>query len=85
MIKCSLSDRAVQHSLRRLVDDGHITRVEKPGIGVDFWVHPVKVGNPPVPENTRDRASGVSEVRGESVSDTPEGSRDRPERRSHKS
>lgn len=35
-----LSDRAVQLALRRLVDDGHISRLEKNGRGVLYTVHP---------------------------------------------
>lgn len=70
VIKCSLSDRAVQQSIKRLVDAGHLTREEKPGLGVDFWVHPVKPG---AAENRGEAASGVPETGGEAASGTGEG------------
>ena len=38
--KTSLSERTVQASIKRLVEAGHITREEKPGVGCDYWVHP---------------------------------------------
>ncbi len=70
VIKCSLSDRAVQQSIKRLVDAGHITREEKPGLGVDFWVHPVK---PEAAENRGEAASGVPSEGAEPASGSPEG------------
>lgn len=41
IVKTNLSERAIQGSIKRLVQTGHITREEKPGIGVDYLVHPV--------------------------------------------
>ncbi len=41
LLKTSLSERAIQMALRRLENAKHISRKEKLGVGVDYWVHPV--------------------------------------------
>jgi hypothetical protein len=38
--KCSKSDRTIQASIKRLVDEGHLTRREVPGKGCNYTVHP---------------------------------------------
>ncbi|AGH49577.1 hypothetical protein G432_09260 [Sphingomonas sp. MM-1] len=38
--KCSKSDRTVQAAIKSLVDAGHLSRVERPGKGVRYTVHP---------------------------------------------
>ncbi len=38
--KCSKSERTIQASIKRLVDDGHLTRREVPGKGCNYTVHP---------------------------------------------
>lgn len=38
--KTSLSERGVQNCLRRLEADGHLSRVEKPGRGTTYTIHP---------------------------------------------
>jgi hypothetical protein len=38
--KCSKSDRTIQSSIKRLVDEGHLTRREVPGKGCNYTVHP---------------------------------------------
>lgn len=74
VIKCSLSDRAIQHSIKRLIEAGHISRKEKPGIGVDFWVHPVKAGDSPPNLATPEGDSGAKEIRTEPDVRGPEAS-----------
>lgn len=38
--KCSKSERTIQASIKRLVDEGHLTRREVPGKGCNYTVHP---------------------------------------------
>lgn len=38
--KCSKSERTIQASIKRLVDEGHLTRREVPGKGCNYSVHP---------------------------------------------
>lgn len=38
--KCSKTDRTVQASIKRLVECGHLTRIEVPGKGCKYRVHP---------------------------------------------
>ena len=38
--KCSKSDRTIQASIKRLVEAGHLTRIERPGKGCNYTVHP---------------------------------------------
>lgn len=42
LVKTSLSERAIQLSIKRLEEAGHITREERPGKGVDYWIHPAR-------------------------------------------
>lgn len=46
LTKCSLSERAVQGALKRLVDGGHLTRKDVPGKGVIWTVHPRSICAP---------------------------------------
>lgn len=39
--KCSKSDRTVQAAIKLLVDKGHLSRIETPGKGCRYYVHPV--------------------------------------------
>lgn len=39
--KCSKSDRTVQAAIKALVAKGHLSRIEKPGKGCNYHVHPV--------------------------------------------
>lgn len=39
--KCSLSERALQGAIKRLVVAGHLSRKEVPGKGVTYTVHPI--------------------------------------------
>lgn len=38
--KCSKSERTIQGCIKRLVDEGHLTRREVPGKGCNYTVHP---------------------------------------------
>lgn len=38
--KCSKSERTVQGVIRELVESGHLTRIEKPGKGCLYTIHP---------------------------------------------
>ncbi|SNT07175.1 Helix-turn-helix domain-containing protein [Sphingomonas laterariae] len=38
--KCSKSDRTVQAAIKSLVESGHLSRLERPGKGVRYTVHP---------------------------------------------
>lgn len=38
--KCSKSDRTVQKAIQSLCDKGHLSREERPGKGVFYYVHP---------------------------------------------
>ena len=49
MVKTSYSERTVQAAIQRLEKAGHITREEKPGIGCDYWIHPVAPGEARTP------------------------------------
>jgi hypothetical protein len=40
LTKCSLSERGVQGALKRLVEGGYLTRMDRPGRGVIWTVHP---------------------------------------------
>ena len=39
--KCSKSDRTVQAAIKLLVEKGHLSRIEVPGKGCRYYVHPV--------------------------------------------
>lgn len=38
--KCSKSDRTIQHAIKGLVEKGHLSRIEKPGKGCEYYIHP---------------------------------------------
>lgn len=40
--KCSKGERTVQGVIKDLVAGGHLSRIEKPGKGCDYWIHPVQ-------------------------------------------
>lgn len=40
VLKCSKSERTIQGSIKRLVDEGHLTRREVQGKGCNYTVHP---------------------------------------------
>lgn len=74
-VKTSLAKRTVQMAIARLVDAGHITREEKSGIGVNYWVHPVTDPSP----STGAADAPVQEMPG--ASDSPRGAADAGEGR----
>lgn len=49
IVKTSLSERGIQNAITRLVEAGHISREERPGKGVDYWIHPVLTPAPAAP------------------------------------
>lgn len=48
LTKCSLSERAVQGAIKRLCEGGHLTRVDRPGKGVIWTVHPRSICAPQI-------------------------------------
>lgn len=48
LTKCSLSERAVQGALKRLCDGGQLTRMDRPGKGVIWTVHPRSICAPQI-------------------------------------
>lgn len=63
MHKCSLSERALQGAIKRLVDGGHVTREERSGKGVIYTVHPrskcAPAANAPPQQTTQTPAAGA--------------------------
>tara|TARA_R110000787_G_scaffold275597_1_gene384198 strand:+ start:224 stop:1246 length:1023 start_codon:yes stop_codon:yes gene_type:complete len=71
--KCSKTDRTVQHAIRDLVAAGHLTRIERPGKGCRYQVHPrngftPEETSPPKPVRTPPKR----------LRDTPEAASDKP-------
>lgn len=71
--KCSKSDRTVQAAIKALVTAGHLTRLERPGKGVLYTVHPRSDCAP-----QRLRPAEVSPPKG--TTPTPEAASDKPSR-----
>lgn len=70
LTKCSLSERAVQGAIKRLCEGGQLTRIDRPGKGVIWTVHPRSICAPqimPPAENDTDPRS----ICGETVSNLP--------------
>ena len=40
-VKTGLGETAIRGAIKRLVAAGHLSREEKPGLGVTYWVHPI--------------------------------------------
>lgn len=66
--KCSKSDRTIQYAIKRLVEEGHLTRREVPGKGCNYTVHP---RNSCTPEE-------IAPPKG--TTQTPEAASDKPSR-----
>lgn len=73
--KCSKSERTIQGSIKRLVDEGHLTRREVPGKGCNYTVHPHKK-RIPAPEE----AAGRSDCGAQGTTGTPAAAADKPSR-----
>lgn len=68
--KCSKSDRTIQASIKRLCEAGHLTRIERPGKGCNYTVHPrsdftPEAASPPkgatqTPEAASDKPSRIT-------------------------
>ncbi len=78
--KSGLSERAVQSAIKWLVSEGHLTRTEKPGKGVDYIVHPRTTRTPAAdapPQETRDTpAAGAGKPSGTTISEKDKPSRE---------
>jgi hypothetical protein len=71
--KCTKSERTIQGSIKRLADEGHLTRREVPGKGCNYTVHPHR--KPPTAETAprNDRAP-------QGTTHTPAAAADKPSR-----
>lgn len=67
-VKCSKSDRTIQYAIKKLVEEGHLTRREVPGKGCNYSVHP---RNSCAPEE-------IAPPKG--TTQTPEAASDKPSR-----
>ena len=73
--KTKLGVRSIQGALRRLEADGHLTRVERPGKGVVYTIHPV----PDVALAVNERGAGdAGRTNGGAQDMTPRGAVDAP-------
>ncbi|MFZ3484257.1 helix-turn-helix domain-containing protein [Sphingomonas sp. 3-13AW] len=67
--KCSKSDRTIQAAIKSLAAAGHLSRLERPGKGVLYTIHP-----------TPEAASPPKRLPPETVAPTPEAASDKPSR-----
>lgn len=70
--KCSKGERTVQGVIKKLVDDGHITREERLGKGCNYWIHPRRDCAPQAPRPAK-------------VAPTPAAAADKPSKNHHSS
>jgi hypothetical protein len=77
--KCSKSDRTIQAAIKDLVSKGHLTRIERPGKGCLYRVHPStpEAASPPV---TPEAISPRSDFAPKRTTSTPEAASDKPSR-----
>lgn len=80
--KCSKTDRTVQAAMKGLVDAGHVTRIEVPGKGCRYCVHPVstpETASPPKPRRP-EANSPRKHFPPKGTTETPEAASDKPSR-----
>lgn len=80
--KCSKTDRTVQAAIKSLVAAGHVTRVEVPGKGCRYAVHPQErpeMASPPKPLRS-EAASPRKDFPPKRTTPTPEAASDKPSR-----
>jgi hypothetical protein len=80
--KCSKTDRTVQAAMKSLVTAGHVTRIEVPGRGCRYCVHPViasEKASPPKPLPP-EAASPRKRFPPKGATGTPEAASDKPSR-----
>lgn len=77
--KCSKSDRTIQAAIKDLVGKGHLTRIERPGKGCLYRVHPStpEAASPPA---TPEAISPRSDFAPKGTTSTPEAASDKPSR-----
>ena len=78
--KCSKSDRTVQAAIKTLTAAGHLSRVERPGKGVLYTVHPTPEVDAPRKDCAPKRLPPEAASPPKGTTPTPEAASDKPSR-----